>query len=264
MSTRVVTGPCRSTHMYVNRLENRSDKPDAPKTCKSGVLIPKKDKKTISAIRKAIDAASKAKFGKVIVREGRDGYPLRDIDDERKHGDLPDSLGDAPDNHYFLNSKSYKIPGLVDRDGMKIEDPEEREELCVSGYHYNFSLNFKGFDQEGNRGVRVELCNMRFLKEDERFDGGVKAEDEDWGDAEDDQIDFDDDDEPRSRRRVSRDDDYDDEDDDDEPRSRRSARKRAQDYDDELEDKRSRRRSRRSRDDDDEEEQPRRRIRRRA
>lgn len=201
---RVVTGKARSTYMQVTKLEQRGDEitPETPKTASVCILIPKRDKATVRKLRKAIEAASKKKFGKVVVKEGRDGYPLHDGDEALEAGD---KTGKEYEKHYYVNARTYeKLPGLVDADGDLIEDPEERADICVSGYYFKFSLTFKGYERSGKK-VRCELNNIMFVEEGERLDGGVSADQESWGDEDDneeelDEEELDEEDEAPSRR----------------------------------------------------------------
>lgn len=202
---KVVTGRARSTYMQTNDLRQRGEniKEDTPKTATTAILIPKKDKAKVKAIKKAIDAASRDKFGKIVVEMGDDGYPLMDGDKALRKGK---KAGNEYADHYYLNARTFeKLPGLVDADNVPVDDPEERAEMCVSGYYFKFSLLFKGFEYSGKK-VRCELLNMMFLEEGPRLDGAVAAEDEDWSsdDYDDDDHDDDDDDEDEDSSRTSR------------------------------------------------------------
>lgn len=197
---RVITGKARSTFMFCGKLEQRGKKitENTPRTVKTCILIPKKDKRTYKKIIAAMKAALKKKnlperYAKVSKNVGKDGCCLRDVDYEREEGTLPASMADAPANHYFLNATGYKLPGLIDEDGdpVDVSDTEQRDEMLVSGYYFKFSITFKGYSNDQD-GVSAELNNLLFKGEGERLDGGVKAEDEEWGD--------DDDDEPKSKR----------------------------------------------------------------
>lgn len=195
---KVVTKKARSSYMYVNKLEQRGKKitPDTAKTCRTTILIPNSDKATLNAIHAAIEAASNKSFSKVIVKPGKDGYPLRNANEEIDDETLDEELHEIYRDHHFFSATSYKIPGLVDKEGSRIDDPDEREEVCVSGNYFNFSVTFKGYDNE-SRGVRAILNNMRFLEEGERLDGGVSAENEDWDSDEEEET-------PRSKRSSRR------------------------------------------------------------
>ncbi len=179
--TRVVTGVCRSSFMFVNQLEADDN---GNKKCRTQIIIKKSDKATIAKLDKAINAASMKKFGKKAAKNSRSfGYPLRDADKEIKDGTFEPADPKVYKNCYFMNTTAYKLPGLVDQDNELIEDPDERAEMAVSGFYFRFSVTMKGYDKDGNKGVRAELNNMMFIKEGERLDGGVAADSEDWGDS---------------------------------------------------------------------------------
>ncbi|MCH8821309.1 DUF2815 family protein [Patescibacteria group bacterium] len=194
---KVITGKCRSTFMFTEELRPDEKYPDRAHRCSTGILISKKDKNTIKAIEKAIKAAAIKKFGADIkVKSRKFDYPLHDGDEALEDGDRD---GEEYKNHYYLNAKAYKIPGLVDTDAQKVPF-DEREEYINSGNYYYFSIVFKGFDVDGNKGVRVEINNMMFIKEGESLDGRASAEDDfsSYGGGDDD--DEDDEEEKTSRR----------------------------------------------------------------
>jgi len=199
---KVITEKCRSSYMFVNKLEEDDNN---IKKCKTAILIPKKNKKTIKAIQKAIEAASQKKFGKKAVKNSSKwSYPLRDGDAELESGELEVENPRDYEDHYFLSATAYKIPQLVDRTNTKVEDFEEREEMCVSGNHFKFSITFKGFEVDGNKGVRALLNNIMFWEEGERLDGGKNAEDDFEGHGEDDDEPEEEEEKPRRKKRRSR------------------------------------------------------------
>ena len=170
--TRVVTGKVRSTFMRCGELY-ADDKDN--KVCTTGILIPNGDKKTLKAIKKAIDAAAQKKFGKTFGPDSKKySYPLRDGDAELEAGDKE---GEEYEGNMFISTaKCYKAPQLVDKAKKKVEDFEDREEILVSGNYFFMSLSFKGYDVDGNSGVRCQLNNLMFAGEGERLDGGKSAE----------------------------------------------------------------------------------------
>lgn len=179
-TTRIVTGICRSSYMFCTQLETVEPKEGGSgktyKKASTRILIPKRDKKTIRTIEAAIKRAAIARFGNdVKVKSRKFSYPLRDGDEELEDGELE---GKEYENHYFMNSKCYdRLPKVVGPDAVPIEDTEELEDVLVSGYHFRFSITLKAFDNE-SKGVRVDLNNIMFIKEGERLDGNMDAEDE--------------------------------------------------------------------------------------
>ena len=113
-STKVVTGIVRLS--YANVWEPTSVNGGTPKYGVS-LIIPKSDKKTITAINKAIDAAIQAgisKFGGKIPNKAALKLPLRDGDAERDD--------EAYANSYFVNANSPTAPQIVDRAVQPILD----------------------------------------------------------------------------------------------------------------------------------------------
>ena len=169
-TTKVVTGKVRFS--YANVFEPKAvNEGEEPKysVC---VIISKDDKKTLDAIRKAIEAAKQAGKAKLADKNGRIPSniktPLRDGDDER--GDDP-----AFENSYFLNCSSNRRPSIVDKDLAPIMDREE----FYSGCYGRVSLNFYAFNVQ-SKGIAAGLNNIQKLSDGERLAGGSSA-DEDFG-----------------------------------------------------------------------------------
>ncbi len=129
-------------------------------------LIPKSDKDTLGRIHRAIEAAKEEAKGKKW--DGRIPanlkLPLRDGDIDR-----PDDENYA--GCMFLNATSREAPQIVDRKVKPIQEPME----CGSGDYANVSVNFFGFNANGNRGVAAGLGNIQKVKDGERLSGRVNA-----------------------------------------------------------------------------------------
>lgn len=129
-------------------------------------LIPKTDKATLAKIQKAVEAAKDEakgkKWGGMIPPNIK--LPLRDGDIDR-----PDDENYA--DHMFLNATSKDAPQIVDRKIQPILDPME----CGSGDYCNVSVNFYGFNANGNRGVAAGLGNIQKVKDGERLAGKATA-----------------------------------------------------------------------------------------
>jgi hypothetical protein len=215
---KVITGKSRSTMMFINSLSD-TDKngADQPPQCSTGILIPKKDKKTIGDIKKAIDAACRKKGVKNIGKTTKKfWYPLIDSEQAIADGEFEPDDPSIYKGMYFLRAKAYSLPGLVDANNELIEDIDDRKDMCVSGYYFRFSITFKGFDKEST-GAWCQLNNVMFLEEGERLDGGARADKdfEEYSEYDDDEDEYDDDE-----------DEYDD-DEDEEESSRRSRRSKS-------------------------------------
>ena len=111
--TKVITGP-RTRWSYANVWDPKSINGGTPKYSVS-LIIPKSDKKTVEAIKAAIQAAyeegeSKLKGnGKTVPALSVIKTPLRDGDAERPDDPV---YADA----YFINANSATAPGIVDAD----------------------------------------------------------------------------------------------------------------------------------------------------
>lgn len=168
-STKVVTGKVRFS--YVNIFKSRSIMGGDEKfsIC---LLIRKDDKKTLDAIKEAIEAAiqegvSSKWNGK---RPANLKLPLRD-------GDIDREEDPACEGMMFLNANSNQKPGIVDKDLVEILDPDE----VYSGCWGRASINFYPFNVNGNRGVGVGLNNIQKLSEGERLGGSRASAESDFG-----------------------------------------------------------------------------------
>ena len=139
-------------------------------------LIPKSDKKTLTRIHKAIEAAKEAakgkKWGGKIPPNLK--LPLHDGDVDR-----PDDENYV--DHIFFNASSKDAPQIVDRKVQPILDSME----CGSGDYCNVSVNFYGFSASGNRGVAAGLGNIQLIKHGDRLSGKASAS-SDFQEVEDD------------------------------------------------------------------------------
>lgn len=161
-ATKVII-PCRIS--FANIWEPKSINGSEEKYSVS-CIVPKADKKTLAKIEKAIEAAKEAgkskKWGGKIPPNLK--LPLRDGDIDR-----PDD--EAYANAIFVNATSKDAPQIVDRKVDPILDPME----CGSGDYCNVSVNFYGFNANGNRGVAAGLGNIQLIKHGERLAGKASA-----------------------------------------------------------------------------------------
>ena len=132
MSAKVITGTVRFSYLNVFRKSQLEDKYSVT------LLIPKDDKKTIGAIRKAIDQAKKEGIKeKWKGKEPKDLWnPLRDGDEE-KADEHPEYAG-----MYFLKAKSDSKPILLDEYKDEILDETE----LYSGCWGRANISFFAFD----------------------------------------------------------------------------------------------------------------------
>ena len=160
--TKVVV-PCRIS--FANIWEPKSINGSEEKYSVS-CLIPKSDKATLAKIQKAVEAAKEdakgKKWGGKVPANLK--LPLRDGDIDR-----PDD--EAYANAMFVNATSKDAPQIVDRKVDPILDPME----CGSGDYCNVSVNFYGFNANGNRGVAAGLGNIQLIRHGERLAGKASA-----------------------------------------------------------------------------------------
>jgi hypothetical protein len=174
--TKVVTGPVRLSYAHIWE-PAKAPGSDVAKFSVA-LIISKDDKKTLDAIRKAIDAGKQ--LGKETKWKGKIPatlkLPLRDGDEER-----PDDKNYA--NSYFLNANSTNRPQIVYMKDGKTHLIENQEDV-YSGAFAKVSLNFYPFDTNGSKGVAAGLGNILKWKDGERLSGGSSAE-EDFAGQED-------------------------------------------------------------------------------
>lgn len=181
-STKVVTGEVRFSYAHV--FEPASIEGSEPKYSVS-ILIDKNDKKTLSRVKTAIEAAKQAglsKFGGKIPANLK--LPLRDGDTEREDDEVYAGK-------YFINANAKTKPGIVDKGGNPIIDSTE----FYSGCYGHASVTFYAFNTSGNKGIACGLNNLMKTRDGEMLGGRASAEDdfadlidEDFGDDEDEDI----------------------------------------------------------------------------
>lgn len=165
MSTAITTGKVRFSycHLFQPHANNDGQEPKYSMM----VLVDKSDKKTIAAIKSAIDEAKMN--GKTSKWNGKIPTnlktPLRDGDEEH-----PDE--EVYKGKLFFNCSAKQRPGIVDRDINAILDPDE----VYSGCYGRVNVTFYPYDASGNRGVAAGLNHVQKLSDGERLGGGVSVE----------------------------------------------------------------------------------------
>lgn len=162
--TKVIV-PCRFSylHCWEPNAVNGSD----PKYSVSAI-IPKTDTETIEKIKKAIEQAKQdavSKWGGKV--PGNLKLPLRDGDI-----DCPDD--EAYADSYFFNANSRQAPQVVDKNVQQVLDQSE----VYSGCYGRISVNFYGYNSNGNRGIAAGLGNIQKLRDGEPLGGRSNAEDD--------------------------------------------------------------------------------------
>ncbi|WP_186422556.1 DUF2815 family protein [Lacrimispora celerecrescens] len=162
--TKVIV-PCRFS--YLHCWEANAVDGGEPKYSVSAI-IPKSDTETIEKIKIAIEQATKdslSKWGGKIPANLK--LPLRD-------GDIDRPEDEAYADSYFFNSNSRQAPQVVDKNVQPILDQSE----VYSGCYGRISVNFYGFNNNGNRGIAAGLGNIQKLKDGEPLGGRTNAEDD--------------------------------------------------------------------------------------
>ena len=157
--------PCRFS--YLHCWEANAVDGGEPKYSVSAI-IPKSDTETIEKIKAAIEQAKKdslSKWGGKIPANLK--LPLRD-------GDIDRPEDEAYADSYFFNANSRQAPQVVDKNVQSILDQTE----VYSGCYGRISVNFYGFNNNGNRGIAAGLGNIQKLKDGEPLGGRTNAEDD--------------------------------------------------------------------------------------
>jgi len=172
--TQMTTGKVRFSYMSVFE----------PKTTQSGalrysvtLLIPKKDKKTLSKINSAIEEAKTAYASRGKSAAGLKGT-LHDGDGGKPRGGnfSPECAG-----HYVMTVSSKDQPVIIDSDRKPLTS---RKQLW-SGCYGRAVIQFYVYDGSGGKGVTAELMGVMKLYDGEPLGVGVVT-DEDWDDEFDD------------------------------------------------------------------------------
>jgi len=163
---------------YANVFEAKAINEGATPKYSVSLIIPKSDKKTVKAIKDAIEeakVAGTAKFGGKIPANLK--TPLRDGDEDR-----PDD--EAYQDSYFINANSVTRPAVVDEDLHPIMDPSE----FYSGCYGRASVNFYAYNANNtSKGIAAGLNNLQKLGEGDRLGGGSTAA-EDFGSSDGDDL----------------------------------------------------------------------------
>lgn len=177
--TKVITGLVRFS--YANVFEPKAAQEGAKEKYSVSILIPKKNKTTLEAMKKAIEAAvelGKAKFNNKDPKKLKNfKWPLRDGDEEREDGEVYAGM-------MFVNASSDNKPAIVDVDKDPILDTTD----FYSGCWGRASVNFYAFNVSGNIGIACGLNNLQKLKDDDALSGRASAAEDFSDDLEEDDL----------------------------------------------------------------------------
>jgi hypothetical protein len=157
---------------YLNCFEPK-ETPSGDSKYSACIMIPKSSTSIQKIVQEAIDAAKKKglesnKFSKAHLKGLR--TPIRDGDVEHEEG----SRGVEFKGMLFLNASSKNAPDVV---GPNPKVPIIDDSKAYSGCWGRVDVNFFPYNTAGNKGIGVGLNNIQIVKEDDRLDGRVKAED---------------------------------------------------------------------------------------
>jgi hypothetical protein len=164
-NTKVVTEEVRFSYVHV--FEPKAVAGSDEEKYSVSLIIPKSDTNTLKKIDAAIEEAKKAgltsKFGGKIPPNLK--LPLRD-------GDIDRFDDEAYANSFFVNANCSRKPGLVDKRGNPITDPEE----LYSGCYGRASITFFAYNSNGSKGIACGLNNLMKTRDGESLGGRVSAE----------------------------------------------------------------------------------------
>lgn len=168
MGTKVVTGEVRLSYVHLFEKHRVNEKSDAKYSVM--ILIPKKDKATIEALR-AAEAEAK-EIGKTKKWGGKIPAGMKSIihDGDETADDYPERAG-----HWHMNVSSPRKPGVVDSSLQPIMEESEVYSGCyarvsVSAYPYKH--------EQGGKGVSFGLNHVMKIRDGEALDGSSRAEED--------------------------------------------------------------------------------------
>lgn len=165
--TRVVTGVVRLS--FSNLFEPRKNDDGTPGRYDCCLLIDSSDTETINCINKAVEAAKakglRERWGNKLPKNLQ--LPLHDGEEKED-----DQYSEQFRGKMYINPKAKSRPGIVDRHGARIIDPEE----LYSGCYVVAALSFFPYDNNGNKGVGVGIDNVMKIKDGDSLAGKPSAE----------------------------------------------------------------------------------------
>lgn len=183
--TKVVTGEVRLSYVHLFEKYAQNEGQDPKYSCV--ILVPKKDRATIKAIREAQRAALEngktSKFGGKVPSNWKNTFRDGDEDDAVDHERNPEYAG-----HMFMTVSATQQPGIVDRSVQPILDSRE----VYSGMYARVSINAFPFNTQGNKGVSFGLNHVQKLRDGEPLGGRSRAED-DFEELDDDEAGYEED-----------------------------------------------------------------------
>lgn len=165
-ATKVVLGELRFSYLHI--WEPTAMEEGQKKKYSGSFLIPKSNKKLVAAVQAAIEAAKqqgKGKWGGKIPAKLEVSFYDGDIE-------KPDKEEFA--DHFYVNAKSDRQPGIVDKARRAIINQDEVQ----SGDYGYASIVFYPYDFNGKKGIAAALNHVMKTKTGERFSGIASAEED--------------------------------------------------------------------------------------
>ncbi len=171
---------------FVNLVEPKAPAAEAKPVYSMALMIAKSDpegKAFLAALKKDAQALCKEKLGTIPKKlKGA----IKDGDEEEGRPEW--------EGFWIVNVKSKSQPGIVDRSLQEVVDPDK----LYSGAHYRVSCTpYAWSHATGGKGWSLNLDNVQWHSDGDRFDGRTKAADdfadfaEDAPAEDDDDFDFD-------------------------------------------------------------------------
>jgi len=168
LATKVIMKNVRGS--FVNILKPRASQLSGQEKYSMTVLLPKECTETKALIDVAIEAAlqeaSAKKWGGV--RPPQPKLPIFDGDGVQNSGE---PWGEECKGHWIIRTSSTSKPGFITTQGTPAT-----QEHAYSGAYYGVSVNFYGYEANGNRGISCGLNNVLFIKDGEKIGGAAKPE----------------------------------------------------------------------------------------
>lgn len=170
---RVTTGEVRLS--YAHLFEPYAQNDDRAPRYSTVIVIPKSDKATINALKKAATEAAEAgkssKFGGKIPPAIAKN-PLTTMHDGDEEADLERNPEYEGCMYMAVGGKTQ--PGIIDRQKQPILDQSE----VYSGCYVRVALGAFAYNTQGNKGVSFGLNHVQKLRDGEPLGGITRAEDE--------------------------------------------------------------------------------------
>lgn len=190
MSTKVITPEALLSYPHFDKPQAQDDGKQ-PKYSGAFVftketLATEEGKKQFAALQVAAVQAAIDKFGHMYKLPNGQSIPIAQAFAEGilRSPFRKDALAKGyPEGSIFLNARSTQQPGCVysyaDSTGKPTKVAVEKiKEVFYAGAIVRASLAAFYYDNSGNKGVSFALNNVQFIRDGERLDGRVAAEDE--------------------------------------------------------------------------------------